>query len=54
MVIDWRKGETPMGPPQEIRVSEDAIVADIAAVGFKDITRHPVLPYHSFVIGKKP
>lgn len=54
MVIDWRKGETPMGPPQEIRVSEDAIVADIAAAGFKDITRHPVLPYHSFVIGKKP
>lgn len=54
MVIDWRKGETPTGPPQEIRVSEDAIVADIAAAGFKDITRHPVLPYHSFVIGKKP
>jgi ubiquinone/menaquinone biosynthesis C-methylase UbiE len=53
-VIDWKQGETPSGPPQEIRIPEDRIAADIAQAGFRDIARHPVLPYHSFVTGKKP
>ncbi len=53
MVVDWKKGETPSGPPQEIRVTEEEIVSDLSAAGFRDIKRHPVLPYHNFVTGKK-
>ena len=53
MVADWKKGETPSGPPQEIRVTEDEIVEDMSRAGFKDIKRHPVLPYHNFVTGHK-
>ena len=54
MVVDWKKGETPMGPPQSIRVTEEEIIADLEEAGFGEIRRHPVLPYHNFVTGKKP
>ena len=53
LVMDWKKGETPLGPPQHIRVTEEEIASDIAKAGFRDILRHPVLPYHSFVTGRK-
>ncbi len=53
LIADWKKGDTPVGPPQEIRVSEEEIVADLRSAGFRDIRTHPVLPYHSFVTGKK-
>lgn len=53
MVADWKKGETPVGPPQEIRVSGEEIAAELRRAGFRDITDHPVLPYHNFVTGKK-
>jgi ubiquinone/menaquinone biosynthesis C-methylase UbiE len=53
MVMDWKKGETPSGPPQSIRVAEDEIAADLERAGFGGIRRHPVLPYHSFVTGRK-
>jgi ubiquinone/menaquinone biosynthesis C-methylase UbiE len=53
MVIDWKKGDTPSGPPQEIRVSEEEIARDIEQAGFRDIVKHPVLPFHSFVTGRK-
>lgn len=53
MVIDWKKEETPEGPPLDIRVTEEEIIADIDAAGFREVKRHPVLPYHSFVTAKK-
>jgi ubiquinone/menaquinone biosynthesis C-methylase UbiE len=53
MAIDWKKSETPSGPPQEIRLAEEEIAADLKAAGFRDITSHPVLPYHNFVTGKR-
>jgi ubiquinone/menaquinone biosynthesis C-methylase UbiE len=54
MVVDWKKGETPSGPPQEIRIPEEEIVADMARAGFEQVKRHPVLPYHNFVTAKRP
>lgn len=53
MVMDWKKEETPAGPPVEIRVTEEEIIEDVKKTGFKDIKKHPVLPYHNFVTGKK-
>jgi ubiquinone/menaquinone biosynthesis C-methylase UbiE len=53
MVIDWKKGETPEGPPLEIRMSEDEIIKDVEKAGFRNVTRHPVLPYHNFVTARK-
>lgn len=53
LAMDWKKGETPSGPPQEIRVSESDIIRDLAQAGFRDVLAHPVLPYHNLVTGKK-
>ncbi len=54
MVVDWKKEETPEGPPIEIRLTEDAVEDQMRTCGFKGIKRHPGLPYHYFLTGEKP
>ena len=53
MIIDWKKEETPEGPPLDIRVEEKTIEDQMRASGFTNITKHAVLPYHHFLIGEK-
>jgi ubiquinone/menaquinone biosynthesis C-methylase UbiE len=53
MIIDWKKEETPEGPPLAIRVTEKTIERQMLACGFTKIEKHAVLPYHNFLIGEK-
>lgn len=53
IVIDWKKEETPEGPPLEHRVAEETIESHIRDAGFPEITKYRELPYHYFLIGKK-
>ena len=53
MIIDWKKEETPEGPPLEIRVTEETIRDQMLAAGFIKVTKHAVLPYHHFLTGEK-
>jgi len=53
MIIDWKKEVTPEGPPLEIRITEEAIQAQMSESGFSDTDKYTVLPYHNFLIGKK-
>ena len=53
LIIDWKKEETPEGPPLEIRVAEETIEGQMLASGFASIKKHAVLPYHNFLIGEK-
>ncbi|MDA8168760.1 MAG: class I SAM-dependent methyltransferase [Nitrospiraceae bacterium] len=53
MIIDWKKSETPYGPPVSIRVDADTIAAQMQKGGFSGVKVHGVLPYHSFVVGTK-
>ena len=53
MLIDWKKEETPEGPPLEIRVTEETIEDQMHASGFANIKKHTVLPYHHFLICEK-
>jgi ubiquinone/menaquinone biosynthesis C-methylase UbiE len=52
-IIDWKKEETPEGPPLSIRVSEDDIRRQIAAIGFSNVAAQRVLTFHSFVTAEK-
>ncbi|MEJ2683621.1 MAG: class I SAM-dependent methyltransferase [Candidatus Sulfobium sp.] len=52
-VIDWKKEETPEGPPLSIRVTAEKIEGQMKAAGFSQIRDNPILIYHSFVTGKK-
>lgn len=53
MIIDWKKGETPEGPPQELRVTEVTIESQMYKSGFSNISKYSVLPYHHFLVGEK-
>lgn len=53
IIIDWKKEETPEGPPIPIRVTEETIENQMRACGFMNIRKHAVLPYHNFLVGEK-
>ncbi len=53
MIIDWKKEETPEGPPINIRVTREAIVSDMGGAGFVNIATHSDLPYQHFVVGER-
>lgn len=53
MIIDWKKEETPEGPPLSIRVTEEDIASDMLKGGFSSIIRHRDLKYHHFIVGEK-
>jgi len=53
LIIDWKKEQTPEGPPLEIRVTEEAIESQMLKAGFRDIVKYAVLPYHHFLVGEK-
>ena len=53
MIIDWKREDTPEGPPLDIRVTEKTIEDQMLASGFVNVTKHAVLPYHHFLIGEK-
>jgi ubiquinone/menaquinone biosynthesis C-methylase UbiE len=52
-IIDWKKEETPAGPPLDIRVTFEEINKDLTAAGFTAIEQHTALPFHTFVVGIK-
>lgn len=52
-VIDWKKEETPKGPPLSIRVTAETIEGQMRKAGFSQIRTHTILAYHNFVTGKK-
>ena len=53
MIIDWKKEETPEGPPLAIRVTDETIERQMLACAFTKIKKHAVLQYHNFLIGEK-
>lgn len=53
MIIDWKKEETPEGPPVAIRITAETIEHQMQGAGLREIERIDILRYHSFVIGKK-
>jgi len=53
LIIDWKKEQTPEGPPLEIRVTEETIESQMLKAGFRDIMKHTVLPYHYLLVGEK-
>lgn len=45
-VLEWEKMETPVGPPLEMRVSADEIIADAAAAGLALVEQRSVHEWH--------
>lgn len=53
MIIDWKKEETPEGPPLSIRVTEEDIYSDMLKGGLSAIIKHHTLKHHHFIVGEK-
>ena len=53
MIIDWKKEETPEGPPLEIRVTEETIESQMNRSGFSNISKYADLLYYHFLVGVK-
>jgi ubiquinone/menaquinone biosynthesis C-methylase UbiE len=52
VMIDFKKEETPMGPPLAMRIAGDALVQQMQAAGFRLATEHTFLPYQYFLVFK--
>lgn len=54
LIIDWKKEETPMGPPVSIRISPKAVNEQLQQADFQIVTEHDLLEYHYFFTATKP
>ena len=53
VMIDYKKTQTPLGPPMEIRISHDDLAREMEANGFRLKTEHTFLPYQYFIVFEK-
>ncbi|MFN3467037.1 MAG: class I SAM-dependent methyltransferase, partial [Candidatus Brocadiales bacterium] len=54
VIIDWGpERESPVGPPQQERVSEDTVIKETGQVGLDLSERQMFMPYHYFLVFKK-
>ncbi|MCL7412884.1 MAG: hypothetical protein M8353_04600 [ANME-2 cluster archaeon] len=49
-VVDWKKEETPMGPPVEHRFSELDVTEILRLNGFSQVETREAGPYHYLVV----
>jgi arsenite methyltransferase len=52
VMIDFKKAETPVGPPMEMRINRDELLKEMEANGFKLATEHTFLPHQYFLVFK--
>jgi ubiquinone/menaquinone biosynthesis C-methylase UbiE len=49
-VVEWEKIETPVGPPLEVRVTADEIIADAAAAGLELVEQRSLHEWHYLLV----
>ncbi|MHC1768880.1 MAG: class I SAM-dependent methyltransferase [Verrucomicrobiia bacterium] len=50
VMIDFKKVETPMGPPMEMRIARDDLVKEMERNGFRVQAEETFLPYQYFLV----
>lgn len=53
VVIDFYKKELPVGPPPEMKLSDDEIISEFRAAGFALAKRLDILPYQYYLFFEK-
>jgi len=54
LVVDWKKEETPKGPPVGVRAPLDALLESIRSAGFEEVGARDLLEWHNLVTATKP
>ncbi len=52
VMIDFKKEQTPVGPPLEMRIAREMLIKEMAANGFTTAAEHTFLPYQYFLVFK--
>ena len=52
VMVDFKKAETPVGPPPEMRIDRADLVKEMEKNGFKVAAEHTFLPYQYFIVFK--
>jgi arsenite methyltransferase len=52
--IDFHKKPTPFGPPEAMRLSEDEVIREFQAAGFRKTKSLDILPYQYFLTFQRP
>jgi arsenite methyltransferase len=52
VMIDFKKAQTPVGPPMEMRIDRDDLVREMDTNGFRVDAEHTFLPYQYFLVFK--
>jgi arsenite methyltransferase len=52
VMIDFKKTQTPMGPPLEMRIDRNDLVKEMETSGFRLAAEHTFLPYQYFLVFK--
>jgi cyclopropane fatty-acyl-phospholipid synthase-like methyltransferase len=50
VMIDFKKSETPVGPPLAMRIARDDLVKQMQGAGFRLAAEHAFLPYQYFLV----
>lgn len=53
LVVDWKPGDTPKGPPQEVRVSAETLAESLERAGYVRVRSHEGLPWANLVTGER-
>lgn len=49
-IVDWQKGELPVGPPPEHKLARDQVVEEMIAAGYRLAAEPDMLPYQYFLV----
>jgi arsenite methyltransferase len=53
VMVDFKKAQTPVGPPLEMRIDRDDLVKEMETNGFRVAAEHTFLPYQYFLVFKR-
>ena len=50
VIVDFKKEELPVGPPMEMKIAKEDLIAELAGAGFQLSEERDFLPYQYFLI----
>jgi arsenite methyltransferase len=54
IMIDFRKGDLPVGPPDEMKIAREEVIRQMEAAGFRLQKENTFLPYQYFLVFALP
>ncbi len=54
VIVDWKRDETPIGPPRDRRISEAAVIRELKQAGYRLLPSAFSLPYQYVLVFSAP